>query len=455
MPRLIVLQSAHRETSPWPGFVCSQERKFVPYSFVVSGWDMVLKSGVLAFLILVLSGIIARSEDWPSWRGVNRDDISAETGLLKEWPVGGPEKLWTSKDAGLGYSGFSIANGVLYTMGADGTAEESNEFIIAMNAESGEKIWQTNIGQYLNNDWGGGPRSTPTISGDRLVAIGGKGDVVCLSVNDGGEIWRASLTELGGTIPNWGYCESALIDGDKVLVTPGGDKGTIACFSLQTGKQLWQSSEIKEQANYASIIAVNHFGRRQYIQLTGQKVFGLDGDGKLLWQHDFPGRVAVVPTPIYKDGQVYVTAGYGAGCLLLNITADSKVEKIYDNKVMKNHHGGVLLLGDYLYGHSDDNGIICQNFNTGELVWSDKQKNGSKGAVAYADGMLYCLSESDGECYLVEATAQEYREGSRFKMEPQTTQRNPQGRVWTHPVVCNGRLYLRDQDVICCYKISK
>ncbi len=146
---------------------------------------MVLKSGVLAFLILVLSGLVAESEDWPSWRGVNRDDISTETGLLKEWPVGGPEKLWTSKDAGLGYSGFAVVNGVLFTMGADGSAEDSNEFIVAIRAESGEKIWQTNVGQYLDNGWGGGPRSTPTISGDRLVAIGGKGDVVCLSVDDG------------------------------------------------------------------------------------------------------------------------------------------------------------------------------------------------------------------------------------------------------------------------------
>jgi len=397
---------------------------------------------------------VGRSEDWPSWRGPNRDDISSETGLLKTWPEGGPEKLWTSKDAGLGYSGFSIVNGVLFTMGADGTAEESNEFVIAMNAESGEKIWQTNVGQYLDNGWGGGPRSTPTISGDLLVAISGKGNVVCLSVKDGTEKWRASLTGLGGTIPSWGYCESALIDGDKVLVTPGGTNGTIACFNLQTGEKIWQSSEMKQPANYSSIIAVDHFGKRQYIQLTGQKVFGLDPDGKLLWQHDFPGSTAVVPTPIYREGQVYVTAGYGAGCLLLNITANNKVEKIYDNKVMKNHHGGVLLLGDSVYGHSNDNGIICQKFDTGELVWSDNKKNGSKGAVAYADGMLYCLSEDNGECFLVEASAAEYKEVSRFKMDPQTTQRNPNGRVWTHPVISNGRLYLRDQDVICCYRIK-
>ncbi len=415
---------------------------------------MLVRFNVLALFVSAVLSNSVRAEDWPSWRGPNRDDISSETGLLKQWPEGGPEKLWTSHDAGLGYSGFATSNGVLFTMGADGSTAESNEFVIALKADTGEKIWQTNIGNYLDNGWGGGPRSTPTIAGDLLVAISGKGNVVCLSVKDGVEKWRTSLTELSGSVPDWGYCESALIDGDKVLVTPGGDQGTVACLNLQSGEKLWQSADIKEKAHYSSIIAVDHFSKRQYIQLTESKVFGLDADGKLLWKHDFPGRTAVIPTPIYKDGQVYVTAGYGAGCLLLNITGDNKVEKIYDNKVMKNHHGGVLLLGDYLYGHSDDNGVICQNFNTGELVWSDKKKNGSKGAVAYADGMLYCLTEGDGECSLVLATETEFKEVSKFKLDPQTTQRNPQGRIWTHPVISNGLLYLRDQDVICCYKIK-
>ena len=415
---------------------------------------MSVRFSVSALVLCAVLSNSVRAEDWPSWRGPHRDDISSETGLLKQWPDGGPEKLWTSKDAGLGYSGVATSNGVLFTMGADGSTAESHEFVIALKADTGEKIWQTNVGNYLDNGWGGGPRSTPTISGELLVAISGKGNVVCLSVKDGVEKWRTSLTELGGSVPNWGYCESALIDGDKVLVTPGGDKGTVACFSLQSGEKLWQSEDIKEKAHYSSIIAVDHFGKRQYIQLTESKVFGLDADGKLLWQHNFSGRVAVIPTPIYKDGQVYVTAGYGAGCLLVNVTGDNKVEKIYDNKVMKNHHGGVVLLGDYLYGHSDDNGVICQNFSTGELVWSDKKKNGSKGSVAYADGMLYCLTEGDGECSLVEATEKEFREVSKFKLDPQTTQRNPQGRIWTHPVISNGCLFLRDQDVICCYKIK-
>ncbi len=415
---------------------------------------MVFRLSVLTLLACAgFFSSVAKSEDWPGWRGLNRDDISTETGLLKQWPEGGPEKLWTSHDTGLGYSGFSVVNGVLYTMGADGTAEESNEFVIAIDATTGKKVWQTNVGQYLENGWGGGPRSTPTVSGDLLVAVGGKGDVVCLSIADGAEKWRASMTELGGTIPSWGYCESALIDGDKVFVTPGGEQGAIACFNLKTGEKLWQTADMKQPANYSSIIAVDHISKRQYIQLTAQKVFGFDGDGKLLWQHDFPGRIAVVATPIYKDGQVYVSAAYGAGCLLLNLTADNKVQKIYENKVMKNHHGGVLLVGDHVYGHSENAGIICQNFSSGAPVWNDSQKGGSKG-LTYADGMLYCIDEDNGECFLVEATETGYKEVSRFKLEPQTTQRHALGRVWTHPVISNGCLYLRDQEIICCYKIK-
>jgi outer membrane protein assembly factor BamB len=416
---------------------------------------MRLRAFVVIVAAVVCSGVEAIAGDWPSWRGPNRDDISTETGLLKSWPEGGPAKLWTSKDAGLGYSGFSIVGDVLFTMGADGATAESKEFVVAINAKTGEKLWQSNIGPFLENGWGGGPRSTPSVAEGLVVAIGGKGDVVCLNAADGAEKWRVSLTELGGVIPSWGFCESALIDGENVVVTPGGPQGTVACFKLATGEKVWQSADITENAHYSSIIAVDHFGKRQFIQLTETKVFGLNVvDGKLLWKQDFPGRVAVIPTPIYKDGAVYVTAGYGAGCMLVNVTADNKVEKIYENKVMKNHHGGVVLIGEFVYGHSDATGLVCQNLITGEQVWSDDKKNGSKGAVAYADGMLYCLEEGSGDCFLVEATSAGYKEVSRFKLDPQTTQRNPQGRIWTHPVIANGKLYLRDQEILCCYDIT-
>lgn len=421
------------------------------------------RAAVLLCSLWVLSASHLSAGDWPSWRGPNRDDLSQETGLLRQWPEGGPDKVWESREAGLGYSGFAIVGNVLYTMGSDGKTAESSDFLMAFDASTGKKLWQTRVGKYLDNGWGGGPRSTPTVSpdGSLVVAIGAEGDVLCAATSDGSEKWRTMLKQvdiddpknLGGSLPNWGFCESALIDGDKVLVTPGGALGTVACFNLQSGEKLWQSVDITETAHYSSILAVTHFGRRQYIQLTATKLFGLDETGKLLWKTDFPGNVAVIPTPIYRDGLVYATAGYGAGSKLVRVAEDNSVEVIYENKVMKNHHGGVLLYGDHIYGHSDGGGIICQNFLSGEQVWTDGKRNGSKGAVAFADGMLYCISEDRGECFLVKATPEGYEEAGRFTLAPQTEQRSPDGRIWTHPVICNGRLYLRDQEIICCYDV--
>lgn len=403
-----------------------------------------------SLMLCVLSAIpAAMAADWPAWRGAGRDDISTETGLLKSWPEGGPKKEWTSSVAGLGYSGLAISDGTIYTMGADDTTE----FVVAIKTADGSQLWQTKVGEFLENGWGGGPRSTPTVAGDLVVAISGKGNVACLSTTDGALKWSASLTELGGAIPNWGYSESPLVDGNKVLCTPGGAQGTVVCFDLQSGEKLWQSADITEAAHYSSIIAVDHFGARQYIQLTEKKVFGLNADGKLQWSADWPGRTAVIPTPIYRKGQVYVTSGYGVGCMLLNVGPNNQVEKLYENKVMKNHHGGVILLGDHLYGHSDSVGWVCQNLETGEEVWNEDGKNGSKGSLTYADGMLYCLQEGSGDCVLAEASPAGWKEVSRFKLDPQTKQRSDRGKIWTHPVISNGRLYLRDQEIICCYDI--
>ena len=333
-----------------------------------------IRTGMVIVCVVALH-VAVHAGDWPSWRGPNRDDLSTETGLLKSWPEGGPKKLWDTREAGLGYSGFAIVGNRLYTMGSDGKEQSSSDFLICLDIETGKKIWQLKVGQYLENGWGGGPRSTPTVSADgaHVVAIGAQGDVVCAKTADGSEVWRTAMKQtnqddpknLGGSVPSWGYCESALIDGDRVLFTPGGSLGTVACFNLQTGEKIWQSDEMQELAHYSSIIVVNHFGRKQYIQLTASKLFGLDENGKLQWQADFPGRVAVIPTPIYRDGSVYVTAGYGAGCLQVRIDPGNKVSTVYENKVIKNHHGGVVLIGDNVYGHADP-GWVCQDWKTGE-----------------------------------------------------------------------------------------
>lgn len=404
----------------------------------------------LAFGLCSLLLCQASAEDWPTWRGVNRDGLSEETGLLKEWPADGPEVEWVSKEAGLGYSSFSVVGDRIYTMGAD----DNTEYIIALDATTGKKVWQTAIGGRLKNGWGDGPRGTPSVAGNYVVALGGKGGLVCVDATDGAKKWSAEMTQMGGKVPNWGYSESPLIDTDRVLCTPGGSQGAVACFDLKSGKKIWQSSGMTEKAHYSSIIAVEHFGQHQYIQLTQNKVFGLDAAGQLEWQADWPlGRTAVVPTPIYRGGNVYVTSGYGAGCMLVSVNKDNVATKVYDNKTMKNHHGGVILVGDHIYGYSDGPGWTCQDMMTGEMVWNEKRRLG-KGAVAYADGQLYCIDEKTGTCVLADATVDGWEEHGRFTLTPQTQQRATKGKVWTHPVVANGKLYLRDQEIVICYDIK-
>ena len=403
-----------------------------------------------AFAAFLVSTAALSAADWPQWRGPNRDDVSKETGLLKSWPEGGPKQLWVFKGAGLGYSGYSISGGRLFTMGIRNGGEE----LIAVNTKEGKELWSARIGSILKNNWGDGPRGTPTVDGGFVYALGGQGTLICASAADGKIAWQKTMQEFGGETPGWGYTESVLVDGNRVVCTPGGRDGAIVALDKKTGATLWQSKEFTDGAQYSSIIAENLNGARQYIQLTMQHVVGLNAaDGKVLWSVDFPGKTAVIPTPIFQDGQVYVTAGYGVGCLSFKVGAGNAIEKLYENKVMKNHHGGAILVNGHVYGHSDGAGWTCQNFKTGEEVWSEKSALG-KGAVAYADGRLYCLAENNGTVVLAEASPKGWKEHGRFKLEPQTTQRNPQGRIWTHPVIVDGRLFLRDQELLHCYDVK-
>jgi outer membrane protein assembly factor BamB len=252
-----------------------------------------------------------------------------------------------------------------------------------------------------------------------------------VNIADGKLLWQQSMTELGGKRPNWGYTESVLVDGNQVVCTPGGSKGALAALDKKSGKLLWQSDKFTDPAHYSSIIPVDLNGARQYIQLTVQHVAGISAkDGKLLWKSPWPGRTAVVPTPIYRDGYVYVTSDYGVGCKLVKIGVNNDVSDVYENKVMKNHHGGVLLVGDYLYGYSGNVGWVCQNFKTGEEVWASKKLG--KGSIACADDMLYCFDEGSGEVALIDASPKGWQEHGRFKLSPQSKIRSRDGRFWTH-----------------------
>ncbi len=409
-----------------------------------------LPRSAFAFGFLAAAALASAANfDWPQWRGPNRDDVSKETGLLKEWPEGGPKRVWMFENAGHAYSGPAIVAGRLYTMGT----RDNAEILLALDASTGQEFWATPLGSILENSWGVGPRSTPTVSGGQILALSGKGNLACVGAADGKIIWQKKLTTLGGKVPGWGYTESVLVDGDRVVCTPGEAQGAVAALNKKTGEVLWRSADFTDGAQYSSIIPAKINGTDTYVQLTKQSIVGLAAkDGKVLWKSSFPGVTAVIPTPIVRDNFVYVAAGYGVGCKQIKINPDNTVETVYENKVMKNHHGGVILVGEHLYGHADV-GWTCQSFKTGEEVWNHREFK--KGAVAYADGMLYCLEEGSGKLALIEASPAGWKPHGKFTLDPQTKIRNPQGRIWVHPVISNGKLYLRDQDLIYCYDVKK
>lgn len=406
---------------------------------------------LLSVGLTILSLTFARAGDWPQWRGPQRNDVQTESGLLKQWPEAGPKQLWLYRQAGSGYAGFAVVGEQLFTMGT----RDGNEVLLALDANSGKELWVTPIGKLLTNRWGDGPRGTPTVDGTRVYALGGQGALICAEAATGKLVWTRKMQELGGTTPGWGYTESVLVDGDAVLCTPGGDQGTVAALDKQTGKLFWQSKDIKDKAQYASLVPATINGEKQYVQLTMESVLGVAArGGGLLWRFDFPGKTAVIPTPIVKDNLVFVTAGYGIGCKLLEIKSGNQPAEVYANKTMKNHHGGVVLVGDHVYGYSDGIGWLCMDLKTGNQVWAERSKL-DKGAVACADGMLYCVDERSGAIVLADASPAGWNERGRFTLDPQSTIRSPQGRIWTHPVICNGKLYLRDQDLVYCYDVKR
>lgn len=406
---------------------------------------------------LPAQNLAVKAADWPTWRGPARDGLSPDKGLLKEWPEGGPKLLWSFDKAGKGYSSPSIAGGKIYLTGSRrGKAE-----IICIDAAKGKELWATPIGEDpekgYNTGWGSGPRGAPTVSDGMVYAMSANGELTCLSADKGSRKWSKDLVaDFGGKVPDWGYSESPLVDGDQLVVTPGGKDGAIVAFDKKSGKELWRSKGLEDNAQYSSLVAADVKGKRQYIQLFMNTLAGVDAkSGEVLWTSKWPeGRTAVIPTPIYEDGKVYITSGYGGGSKLVKIDG-AEAEELWKNKVMKNHHGGVVLVDGYLYGFSDGGGLVCQDFKTGEEKWNQKGEGIQKGAVHYADGMLYCMDEEQGSVFLAEATPDGFKEKGRFPMPGKTKLRDgTQGKVWTHPVVIGGKLYLRDQDLLFCFDVK-
>jgi outer membrane protein assembly factor BamB len=424
---------------------------------------MLLGSAVVLVLSLPmpLSGADSPSAtaNWPQWRGPNRDDMSTDTGLLQQWPKGGPRLLWEAKGAGQGYSSIAISGGKIYTMGdKPSTASDADEYLLCFDEATGKQLWKAKLGPAWSQDQESrrSSRSTPTVAGELVFILTPHGKLVCLEAATGKERWRKDLAkDFGGRKGDrWGYSESVLVDGDKVVCTPGG-KSIMAALNKQTGEPIWKTSLEKNDwgAGHASIVPSQVANTRVYVQLTAGGVLGVRAhDGKELWTYGIDRTTAVIPTPIVQGVLVFFSAGYSRGGALLRQvpTPDGvKVEEVYPLKTeLSNKHGGVVHVGNFVYGDTDSSGMpFCAEFMTGKLRWKKRGSGRGSAAITYADGHLYIRYE-DGTLVLALASPDEYKEVSSFKV-PYSGERPS----WSHPVVAGGKLFLREGDYLLCYDL--
>ena len=404
----------------------------------------------LAAAMIAAVGQLATSQtpapaEWFQWRGPNRDGHSPETGLLQTWPKTGPRLVWRAAGVGTGYSSFSAAGGRLFTLGARG----NQEYVVALDRATGTQVWEYQNGRRFQNDRGDGPRSTPTVEGDRLYVFGGSGDLTCLELATGKRIWTVNLVQkFGGVNPYWGYSESPLIVGDRILVNAGGRRASIVAINKADGATLWQQHS--DAAGYSSPMLLRTGSLNQVIFFTDSRTLAVDArDGRLLWSYPKAANgTANIATPIVRGTRVFVSSDYGTGAALLDVRAAGNIataNEVYFTRNMRNHHSTSVLVGDYLYGFSSSI-LTALVFDTGALAWRDRSVG--KGSLIYADERLYLYSEN-GVAGLAEASPEGYREHGRFTIPQQSG--SP---TWSHPVITGGLLILRDQDNVFAYNVA-
>jgi outer membrane protein assembly factor BamB len=405
------------------------------------------------FLSILLAGCVCFADDWPQFRGPNRDGKSAETGLLKKWPQAGPKLLWSVEGLGIGYSSFAVADGLVYTTGMlDGEG-----FLFAYDL-AGKLKWKESYGP----EWTGsykGTRTTPTVDGDRVYVFSGTGTMTCFNARTGEDIWQVdTLTKFDGKNIRWGMSGSPLTDGDKVYCTPGGKKGTIVALDKTTGQTIWATTGLDEQSAYSSAILIERGGNRLLVNMIQKSVICVSADdGRLVWRVPYPAPSDTgTITPVYHDGCLYITSvvnrGVTSAGTMFELSDDgTSIKQKWNDQLLDCQHGGVVLVDGYLYGSSwYDNtrgDWICLDWDSSEVIYKATW-NGNKGSVIYADGMLYCYDEETGDVGLIKASPKGFEIVSSFRI----TQGS--GKHWAHPAISDGRLYIRHGDALMAYDIK-
>ena len=424
------------------------------------GSSVVMKSLISFRLVCFAAFSVTLSvlgDDWPQWRGPERNGISKETGLLKQWPSDGPKLIWKITDSGSGYAAPSVFGDRLYMLGNDGL---ENEFVAAYSVADGKRAWSTklgNVGNPKQNPSFPAARSTPTVESDSLYALGSDGDIAAIERGNGKLRWKKNLrTDFGGKPGDWAYSESPLVDGDTLVCTPGGSDATLVALNKKTGEVIWKSvSPEHDVAAFSSCIVVEAGGVKQYVQLLEKGLVGVDAKtGKVLWRYSKPiSRYgANIPTPLASDGSIYVaSAGTGGGLAKL-VSKNGKIdaEEVYFESKLPTAIGGTVKVGDYLYGTTAQ-AMLCIEFKTGKVKWEDRAIGAA--ALCYADERLYLRGEN-GTVALAEASADGYHEHGRFTPPDQPKRSSGMEKPWAYPVVANGHLYIRDHGTLWCYDVK-
>lgn len=393
----------------------------------------------------MLSVAVMHAADWPQWQGADRTRVSKETGLLKQWPSAGPAVVWTATGLGSGYGSMAVAGDRVFVQGT----RSGNSIVVAINRADGKEVWSKALGRSGDDDRGPGPRSTPTVDGDRLYVLSEGGDLACLKT-DGTALWQRNiLKDFGGRQLQWLISESPLVDGAHVIVSPGGPGAGMVKLDKMTGKTVWQASDLSDPAGYSSAIVADVQGVRTYLTFTAAAGVGVRAsDGKLMFRYErAANRVANITTPVFFENKAFFTSAYDTGAGLVNLTAQNgsvSASEVYFTREMKNHHGGVVLLNGYLYGF-DDAILTCIDFATGKRMWRDRSVG--KGSVTAVDGDLYIQGENN-MLALATASPSGYQEKGRFSIPDKGLP------SWAHPVVSGGRLYVRNQDSLLAYDVK-
>lgn len=410
-------------------------------------------SGFTCLNILLLA-VAIRAEDFPQWRGRNRDGISQEKGLLKEWPKDGPKLMWQVKDLGSGYSTPSVVGDRLYFISNEGMDKES---VQAFAVKDGKPMWSALLGKVGPNQGPQYPaaRSTPTFDGDSIYALGSDGDLASLDAGSGKTRWKKNLrADFGGKPGNWAYAESPLADGDALICTPGGADATIVALNKKSGEVIWKCAVPDgDQAAYASAIIMKVGGIKQYVQFLQKGLVGVEAKtGKFLWRYEqtAKGSPANIPTPVADGDYVYSSTGRGGGGLIKLKAKDGgiDVEQVYFSPKLPTQIGGAVKVGQHLYGTTART-LVCVEFITGIVKW--EAPSIGAGSICYADGNLYIHGEN-GDVALVEANPDAFKERGRFT--PRESPDRGSSKAWAYPVVANGRLYIRDLASLWCYDIK-